>query len=109
MSKYKNNEVPGDARFSQALFDREVHRCGMAVYKLQRRIETLRDDEIYVKAIRIKFSEYEGGEVMAVVTANMQSGPFVAFHGGGSLKEVLAGLSARMENGSLKWKEDQYG
>lgn len=109
MSKYKNNEVPGNARLSQALFDKVVWQCGMDVFKLHGRIEEMRDDDMFVKSIRFRFSETEGGDVMAIITADMQSGPMVAFHGASNLRDAITGLSARLVNGSLKWKEDQYG
>lgn len=50
-----------------------------------------------------------GDEILVVVRGvDHEGAPVVAFHGAYSLEEALLGLAARLGNGTLKWREDQF-
>lgn len=104
----RNTEVPGNTLESQRLFDREMIKIGRAVLSLQSRLEHMADEGVEVKALRLTYRNGVHGEVLCVVTAGTESGGIVAFHSADGLGEVLKGVSARMVNGSIKWKEDEY-
>lgn len=104
----KDNDVPGNAMLSAALLGRQVEKLGIAALRMDAHLETLQDNGIEVKALRFVYRAGIRGEVLCVVTAQTESGGLVAFHNGDSFGEVMKGIAARMGNGSLKWKEDEY-
>jgi hypothetical protein len=62
------------------------------------------------RGMSIRFPKEQHGEFLITIRSESDQGePIVAFHGGNSLSDALAGLSERLRNGTLKWKIDQYG
>jgi hypothetical protein len=45
--------------------------------------------------------------VLLIVKAETPEGNIIAFHGGEDLASVVIGLVNRLDNGSIKWKEDK--
>ena len=104
----KDNDVPGNAVLSAALLGRQVERLGIAALRMDAHLEKLQEQGIEVKALRFVYRGGVRGEVLCVVTAHTENGGIVAFHNGDTFGEVMKGIAARMGNGSLKWKEDEY-
>lgn len=107
MTKY--DEVPGNAMQSQAVFDREVFDTGRRVFDISGFIHRGASDRFVVRSIKFRAGPVPGAEWLVVVTAYSPDGPVVAFHQGADFKTALIGLAARLKNGSLKWKVDEYG
>lgn len=104
----KNIEVPGNILATQASVDRVMRRAGGALYKIENSSERLREEGISVESIRLKMPAEQDGEILLVITASTESGGIVAFHRQAGIAACLEGLSSRLDNGSLKWKEDEY-
>ncbi len=66
------------------------------------------DKGITIKSLKARCPQGETGGYLLVVTAVGEGGPVVAFQDGDSLAEVIVGFINRLENGSVKWKEDQF-
>lgn len=105
----KHKDIPGNTLQSQLVFDRELHKVGLRVFEIDDFIHKSVRDKFVVRAIKFRAGKVPGAEWMAVITAYSPDGPVVAFHSGESFKELVVGLAARLKNGSLKWKADEYG
>jgi len=57
----------------------------------------------------IKFKGDGRADYLLVLRMGDGSGKYVSFHSGDSLAECIRGTVARLENGSIKWKVDEYG
>lgn len=66
------------------------------------------EDDLVYRGFSIKLPDVVGADVLVVVRAWLNGAPVVAFVSGGSLWEALAATFAKIENRSLKWKEDEY-
>lgn len=105
----RNQEVPGNTIESQRLFERQLYNIGRALLQLESTLEHMESDGTTPKAIRLKFEGGAHGSILAVITAQSGDDPIVGFISSPSISTVLVTLSNQLKNGSLKWKEDQYG
>lgn len=101
-------DVPGATAISAALVQREMLKLANSIYVTQGRIDSQFDGNMMVKSIKIRLPNAPGGDYMAVITADTTEGSKVSFHGGSSLPDVLRGLCERLNNGRLKWRDDEY-
>lgn len=99
----------GNALSAQAVFDREVTKLGLRVLEVEGFIGRSVKEKFVVRSIKFRSGAQPGSEWLAIITAYSPDGPVVAFHSGVGFAAVLAGLAARLQNGSLKWKVDEYG
>lgn len=104
----KNPGVPGNTIASQVLFDQQMMKLGIAVTRLQSQLEHMSEEGIDVTGIKFLYRGGPTGEVLGILTAHTDSAGIVAFQSGEDLGAVLRGMSSRVLNGSIKWKEDQY-
>lgn len=104
----KDTDVPGNTLESQRLFDEMLRKTGRRVRELERTMLRLEEDGVTIKMLKLNCKAGPRGEWLAILTAQGEEGGLVAFHSADGLPEVLAGLSTRLGNGSLKWKEDEY-
>lgn len=109
MSKRNNgSDNNGNTLAAQAAFDRELMRFAQVFYRADMILDRLFENDVVVKRIAVSMPGGEREGYMGVVTADVAGVPCVAFHGGTSLGDALKGLMERLENGSIKWKTDQY-
>lgn len=101
-------EVPGNTIQSSIDYEAYLIKIGRSMLRTDRMCENAAADGLTVKAIRIKFPDTPGGGYLAVVTADFDGVACVAFHGGTEFHDVVTGLLNRIQNRSLKWKEDNY-
>lgn len=101
-------EVPGNAMESAQRHAEMIYNIGVSMLDLQRAVEHFDDDERELVAIRLKTPGCPNVEVLVVVSCNTKEGRKVAFSSGSDLIAALKTLGARLKNGSLKWKDDQY-
>lgn len=84
-------------------------RIGAAVVELGRACEGYRDLSMQVIGMSIRAPQFRDGEYLMVVRGlGQDGGMFVAFHSALDIGEVLRGVDARLRNGSLKWRVDEY-
>jgi len=106
------NEEVEDAKYnaSKRAAQRLLERYGKRLEQLDRWIEDPPDGETWITAITFKTaSGYDGG-VMGMIKATVGKDNRIAFHGAETLGECLTGIVGRLDNGTLKWKEDKpYG
>jgi hypothetical protein len=70
--------------------------------------ESLDQEDFTITQIKIVHPGVLGGEYRLVVKARVGGKAVVAFHSGDTLSGLLVGFVNRIENRSLKFKEDQY-
>lgn len=104
----KDVGVPGNALQEQADMDRRTLKLGIAVRQLEHWCEKLVPDHGIVKAIRFKAPRSVGGEWLVVVQVSTEKGGVVGFHSADDFSEAVKGLSSRLRNGSIKWRDDEY-
>lgn len=85
---------------------RFLERLAVHVEFLSRYIEDPPDGETWITAVQFKMNSGWDGGVLAIVKADVGGEAKVGFHNEPSFDECIAGLSARLANGSMTWKED---
>ena len=100
--------VDGNSLASQAALDRAVADAGVGLFRVEHLFDGLWDDGCVIKSVRISCPGSGRGDYLAVVTADVQGVPSVGFNSADTFRECLLGLFNRLENRTLKWKEDQY-
>ena len=105
MSK-RNQEHDGNAMASAAAFRQQLIRSGELLLRAERIFERCWDEDVFVRNVNIKLDGGGGGNYLAIVKAETPEGKIVAFHDAPTLLELVTGLLARLENKSLKWRED---
>lgn len=82
---------------------------GEAVLWLDAALQNTRSLSIEVVGLNVRRPRHDGDEVFLVVKGlDAEGTPCVAFHSAFTLGEALRGLEARLRNGTLKWKVDQF-
>jgi hypothetical protein len=59
-------------------------------------------------SLTIRPPKEEGGEFLVIIRASLEGRAFVGFTSGYDIGAALRLAIARVENGSMSWKEDQY-
>lgn len=68
-----------------------------------------RYDEMFeIRSISLKPPSEDRAEWFAVVRASAEGVPLVGFHSGATIAETLVGLVNRIDNRSMKWRDDEY-
>lgn len=83
-----------------------VQRAGARLEQLDRWLEDPPGGEVYITELRFRVGAGYDEGVLCIVKAQHGVERLVAFHGADTLLECISGLSSRLANGSLKWKED---
>ena len=108
MSSRNKAEIPGNAVESAAMHTRMLVSTGRKVHEMAYVLEKSAAEEFMVRRITFRCDGDPRGSWLAIITGDDGSGPVVAFHSGDGLTATIEGLAAKIRNGSLKWKEDQY-
>jgi len=63
-----------------------------------------------MEGLKIKFPDVSGGDCLVVVTGYERASgdAIVGFHGGYDVGDALIGLAGRLQNGKMKWRQDDY-
>lgn len=104
----KDGEVSGNAMASAMAVQRQLIRAAEQVARAEGTFRWHEDRDRDILAIRVRMPQHAEGEYMAVVSADSDEGPVVAFHSAPTFGETIVGLLARLENDTLVWKEDKY-
>ena len=106
--KRRDLERPGNVLATQASVERHMLKLASAVYRADASYFENPPPGFQLKTIKFKSPPHAGGEWLAIVTAELEGAPSVAFHSGDSFPDCLRGLCSKLVNGSLRWKEDEY-
>jgi hypothetical protein len=90
------------------LWAKEIERAGVTLKQANRLYSALEKSELYLKQVKFIVKDDEGNDWLVIVTADGTDGPVVSFHGASSFEDALRGLIARIDNGTLKWRPDEY-
>jgi len=89
---------------------RMMTKLGLKLEQLDRWIEDPPDGETFITELRFKMGGGWDGGILAIVKTDGGEGKRIGFHVGDTLADALVGMVNRLENGSIKWKEDTgYG
>lgn len=104
----KQLDVPGNARESALAVQRVLLRLAEQLVRADRTFERLAEEELEVVGMSVKLPEYAGGDYLVTVRAFKGGVAVVAFHGSDQFADVVRGAIARLENGSMRWRDDNY-
>lgn len=108
MSTKNGQDIPGNAMGSAALHQRMLMASGRKLQQLEHSLENVMDEGVRINRITFKCGGDVRGSWLAIVTAVTAEGPIVTFHSAEGIVSTIEGLSNKLRNGSLKWKEDEY-
>jgi hypothetical protein len=108
MSKYKE-EVDGNVLQTGINIQNTMLRLARPIFITSGRYEEEQGLYPGIKLIKFRAPNLPGGTWLGIITANIEGEACVAFHEGDTFVESVKGLLHRLNNGSLKWKEDNYG
>lgn len=83
-------------------------RLFVMLERLYHPYEPARLTELDITEIRVKKPKADGEGVMIIVKATEEGQTFVGFHSADSAGEALKGALERVQNRTLKWREDHY-
>lgn len=104
----RSKDVDGNAMESQRQHDHFIYSVGLSWMSMVSALKRLENRGFYVHRITMRGIEGDGGEILLILAADTDEGAFVAFHQVDSLETVWKSLTNRIENGSLKWKPDEF-
>jgi len=85
---------------------RILEDVAMRLEQLSRFVDDPADGETYLTSLHFKVGGGWDDGVLVVVKATIGGEDKVGFHGDSTLIECVRGLANRLNNGSLKWRED---
>ncbi len=91
---------------SQRAADNYLKRLGASLERLDVWVSEAPDDEHFVTGFKVVVRYGTIGDVLIVVQADSADGGVVAFHTADLVSEAIKGVMNRLDNGTLKWKED---
>jgi hypothetical protein len=105
----KYTEVPGNSMASAANYARAMVRLAESITDFERQADRLSEEDLLLTSMTVRLPGYDRTDYLLVLRGTTPQGPVVAFHNAPTLWETMEGVVNRLKNGSLKWKEDQYG
>lgn len=106
--KYPEKDVPGDAVASARAVTEYWYEVGRALGDIDRFQTTGHVDQPELYELRLKCDTGDPEGFLVIAKALGETGYVIAFHRGETVVEALVGLSKRLKNHTLKWREDQY-
>lgn len=103
-----NKDVPGNAVASALAVQREMVRLAEQVYRMERVLDRLDGDNVFIKGLRFRPPFGEGDQWLGVVTADIEGVPKVGFVSDETFASTVRKAVAMLENGSMKWRDDEY-
>lgn len=90
-------------------FEAMAQKVGAVILSIERRVEQSNESGLYLVGFSVRLPNEERPDVLLTARARTDTAALVAFHGAPEVGQALVGFMERFGNGSLKWKEDQYG
>jgi hypothetical protein len=98
-------EDAAGGRFTSKVFE----AVGESVESLGAAMQGYRNLSVEVTGLSVRGPRVRGDEFLVVVKGLDEAGlPVVAFHSAMELGEALRGVEARISNGTLKWRADEF-
>jgi hypothetical protein len=89
--------------------DNHLEAAGVALAYIDKCLAGRNNLSIDVVGLSVRGPRAEGDEVFVTVRGlDAEGTPCVAFHSAFSLGEAMRGVAARLKNGTLKWRVDQF-
>lgn len=104
-----SKEVPGNAIMSQMAYQQELINQAQQLIRFEGMIERLDSNDVEVQGLSIRLPRTEGEDYLITVRGVVSGQRSVCFHAGITLAAALRGALARMENNTVRWKDDGYG
>jgi hypothetical protein len=101
-------EQPGNAMASQAEFERQMVRLATQLLRFEQVITRMDEGGTWITGLSIKVPGEDRADYLVVVRARTSAGSVVGFAGGDTLAEAIRVTCAKLENRSMRWREDQY-
>lgn len=108
MVKRAGAEVSGNVIQTAVQEQRQAARVQSALLTIQSYMEGYSPTGIIIDGLRITDRSGDGTDLLAAVKAVSETGYTIAFSSASSLSELVISIAARLRNGSMKWKEDEY-
>lgn len=109
MSKRSRNE-DGNSVAAAATLTRMLVRVGETLSRADDLVDRVADEDVFILDIRFKVGGSVSDGWLVVLRADSPEGKLVAFHDAPTFLEAVQGTFDRLQNRSLKWKEDRpYG
>jgi hypothetical protein len=90
--------------------DMHYRRVGLALARLDYLLATIGSDGHEYKGLSVRMPREPDEDVLITIRAlNSEGAPEVAFNGGATLGDAFRTLQTRIDNGSLKWRPDEFG
>lgn len=104
----KNKDIPGNAVASAAEYARQQARNGEKLLVVDKLLADWDEDEVFIDGFSLRPPSMDRGDWLMVIRANGPEGRLVAFHDAPTFAELIVGFVNRLQNRSLKFREDQY-
>lgn len=105
----KERDVDGNAMASELAFQRQMLRMAEQYLRFEQVGSRLWSEDVELRNITVRMPKAAGGEYLVVVRADVNDSACVAFESADTFAEVVRRVLAKLENGTVKWKDDQYG
>lgn len=103
----KGDPMPGNPVAEARLWERMVHKYGIAVMKLERLMQAENGKGVLMREIRVQARGPRHEEFLVVVKGIEGSRRVVGFHVASSPAEAVRGAVERYDNQTLKLREDR--
>jgi hypothetical protein len=104
-----SKDIPGDSRASALAYQQQMVRLAQQIVRFEQVLERMFDEDEEILGLSVRIPSTEGADYLITVRARIGEKRKVAFHASYSFADTIRGLVARLENRSMRWKEDQYG
>lgn len=99
----------GNGPDDRTLSDIAMRDVGWAVSSLSAAMQGYRQLAVVLVGFSVRAPKGRGDEFLMVIRGEDEAGaPVVAFHSAMSLGETFSGAEARLSNGTLRWREDEF-
>lgn len=106
--KLKNTDIPGNSVGSHAAYLRQMVRQAETLHDFERVAEHMFEEEVYLLGLSVRCPRDDAPEYLIVVRVDGPAGKQVGFHSAPTFMEAVVGVVNRLQNRSLKFKEDTY-
>jgi hypothetical protein len=86
----------------------QMIQTGVAISALDAMLNGYRRLDVEITGFSVRAPKVQGGEFLLVIRGIEEDVSVVAFHSSTDLTEAFRSLEARINNGSLKWRLDEY-
>jgi len=87
---------------------KEALRVWEALFRLTHMSERLERQDIILGSITLRPPSGDGSDWLSVCRVSLEGRPHVGFVSGSDVAAVLQSVVNMLENGTMKWREDQY-